>query len=181
MAYLLVNCGSEKGTRIDLPETEDAVIGRSSDSSNVVVSSGTISSRHCSISKSKDGYVLKDLGSTNGTMLNGKIISEERIHRGDKLCMGEFEVILMGDDVPEAAKSVEVPYVKAPAVAKPYADESSTGMQISPRTSTSPTVKVLPSNFGKKSSHGKTWIAIIVVAIVLAVFLVVKLFKTMAS
>lgn len=181
MAYLLVNCGDEKGTRIDLPESGDAIIGRSSESCNVVVNSGTISGRHCSMSKSDAGFTLKDLGSTNGTKVNEKIISEERVHRGDKLSLGDFEVILMGDDVPEGAKPFITPSIPvSSSPIKPYADESATGMQISPRTVTSQTVKVIPASFRKKSSHGKVWIAIIVVSAILVIYLVMMLFKTMS-
>ena len=46
------------------------VIGNSPDC-DVVVDSLLASSRHCRLSQTADGYILDDLGSTNGTYVDG--------------------------------------------------------------------------------------------------------------
>jgi pSer/pThr/pTyr-binding forkhead associated (FHA) protein len=47
-----------------------------------------ISRRHASVSPAPDGLLVKDLGSTNGTFLNGARISEATIRAGDVVKMG---------------------------------------------------------------------------------------------
>ncbi|HKA90884.1 MAG TPA: GGDEF domain-containing protein [Haliangiales bacterium] len=51
---------------------------------------GSISRRHCRVEREDDGgYVLMDLGSTNGTRLNGaKIKERQRLADGDKIFLG---------------------------------------------------------------------------------------------
>jgi len=65
-----------------------------------------ISRRHSCIEKRGDQYFLKDLGSSNGTLLNGSLINvESLIKNGDKIQIGEsqFEVLL-----PEPPNSAEI-------------------------------------------------------------------------
>jgi pSer/pThr/pTyr-binding forkhead associated (FHA) protein len=64
------------------------VIGGSSDC-DVVVGSPLASGRHCELTQTADGYVLKDLGSTNGTFLNGvRIAGPIRVTAGDSITLG---------------------------------------------------------------------------------------------
>ena len=75
-----------------------------------------ISRRHASIEKKGDQYFLNDLGSSNGTLLNGLFInSESLIKNGDKIKIGEsqFEVLFSGPPT-----SIEV-LKQAPAVSIP--------------------------------------------------------------
>ncbi len=63
-------------------------IGRSADN-DVVVSDPNMSRRHARLSRSEGGFVVEDLGSTNGTMLGGSPIDRERIENGDELTFGQ--------------------------------------------------------------------------------------------
>ena len=179
MAYLLVNSGSDKGSRIDLPESEPAILGRSSERSNVVVNAESVSGRHASITRGEGCYIVKDLGSTNGTRLEGKIISEEKVFRGDNIGFGDLTVILLGDDVPKSPQSIAPTVVEEkPEPTESAPDDVPSGMQISPRTTKAPTVKILPASFKKKSAHGKIWLVIISLSAILAGVLIWKLFFT---
>ncbi len=176
MAYLLVNSGSDKGSRIDLPESEPAILGRSSERSNVVVNAESVSGRHASITRGEGCYIVKDLGSTNGTRLDGKIISEEKVFRGDNIGFGDLTVILLGDDVPKSPQSIEPPVEDKPEPTESALEDMPSGMQISPRTTKAPTVKILPASFKKKASHGKIWLVVISLSAILAAVLIWKLF-----
>lgn len=57
-----------QGMRI--PLTAPLVIGRAPDS-DIVISDGFVSARHTRVSPGRGGAVVEDLGSTNGTVLNG--------------------------------------------------------------------------------------------------------------
>jgi len=50
-----------------------------------------VSTRHAEIRAVEDGYVLVDIGSTNGTYVNGvRIARERRLESGDEVAFGEF-------------------------------------------------------------------------------------------
>ena len=62
-------------------------IGRSEEN-DIVISSPNVSRRHARLSRSENGFVVEDLGSTNGTLLDGAPIDRERIESGDELTFG---------------------------------------------------------------------------------------------
>ncbi len=80
---------------IDL-EASVTTIGRASDRT-VVLSDASVSRRHAEIRRTAGGFTLVDRGSTNGTRLNGELISQAEIHDGDLILAGEvamtFEVV----------------------------------------------------------------------------------------
>ena len=64
------------------------VIGNSADC-DVVVDSPLASSRHCQLTQTPDGYILDDLGSTNGTYVDGlRITSSIRVTPGNEITLG---------------------------------------------------------------------------------------------
>ena len=62
-------------------------IGRSEEN-DIVISNPNVSRRHARLSRSENGFVVEDLGSTNGTLLDGAPIDRERIESGDELTFG---------------------------------------------------------------------------------------------
>jgi len=55
----------------------------------IAIDDVSVSLSHAKIIKAGDDYLLKDLNSTNGTMLNGQSINEARLRNGDQLKFGE--------------------------------------------------------------------------------------------
>ncbi len=92
-------------------------IGRSS-ACDLVLSHQAISKRHASIEKKSNGqFYLKDLGSLNGTFLNGRhITSETRVTEEDSILIGRFQVSLKG----EAKKLSEEITIRAERIVKQY-------------------------------------------------------------
>jgi len=62
-------------------------IGRAP-SNDVVIDDSTVSAQHASLTKSASGYRLKDLGSTNGTQINGVSISDAELKDGAEIRFG---------------------------------------------------------------------------------------------
>jgi hypothetical protein len=62
-------------------------IGRSEEN-DIVISNPNVSRRHARLSRLENGFVVEDLGSTNGTLLDGAPIDRERIESGDELTFG---------------------------------------------------------------------------------------------
>jgi hypothetical protein len=70
-----------------------SVIGRSSDA-DIVIGANEVSRRHAQIAPDRDGWVLRDLGSTNGVRLNGRPLgSPTRLADGDVIELGAVELI----------------------------------------------------------------------------------------
>ncbi|HEX3451248.1 MAG TPA: FHA domain-containing protein, partial [Isosphaeraceae bacterium] len=57
---------------------------------DVVVDSSLVSARHCQLTQTADGYFLNDLGSTNGTYVNGlRVTAPTRLVPGDSITLGK--------------------------------------------------------------------------------------------
>jgi hypothetical protein len=80
---------------VRLPRDAEAVtVGRSRDC-DVVVGEETVSRFHAELRHGGDDeWTIRDLGSTNGTWLNGAPISEARVCRGDVLSLGGLRLEL---------------------------------------------------------------------------------------
>jgi len=91
MSCLVVTSGRAKGRTFKITPERQAVVGRVSEC-DVCIADPHVSRRHCLISAGQTGYVIKDLGSANGTTLNGVRITEAPLKDGDKLAFGKVAV-----------------------------------------------------------------------------------------
>ena len=91
---VLVSPGG-KQVRLSKPAT---VIGRHQDC-DLVVKGSEISKHHCRIVLALDEVVVEDLGSVNGTSVNGKQVERSRLKDGDELDVGGhvFQVVVSGN------------------------------------------------------------------------------------
>jgi sigma-B regulation protein RsbU (phosphoserine phosphatase) len=68
------------------------LIGRATES-DVFLADTMLSRRHAEIEQRADGHYLLDLGSTNGTFLNGeRVVGERRLRDGDLITMGDSRI-----------------------------------------------------------------------------------------
>ncbi len=78
------------GTKVSV--TGPVVIGRSP-GADIVIGDDFVSGKHARISPSGDGAMLEDLGSTNGTVLNGQRVSvPTRLQPGDAIDIGSVRI-----------------------------------------------------------------------------------------
>jgi hypothetical protein len=75
---------------------ESTLVGRNP-ACDVTLDHGSISRQHCLMQITDRGLHVKDLGTTNGTKVNGVSITESYINPGDQLTMGHLVFILEKD------------------------------------------------------------------------------------
>jgi len=63
------------------------IVGRHR-SCDVVITDDTVSGRHCKITDTPDGFVIEDLGSSNGTFVNAKRIKTATLESNDQVALG---------------------------------------------------------------------------------------------
>ena len=86
--------GSEP-KRVDIHGQKEITVGRSS-GCDVSLSCRQVSGRHFSLSAVGGGLRLRDLGSTNGTYVNGQKITEGSLYDGDRITMGFCSAVVEG-------------------------------------------------------------------------------------
>jgi pSer/pThr/pTyr-binding forkhead associated (FHA) protein len=66
---------------------ERVIIGRLAESDVVLADPGA-SRRHAEVRQENGEFVIADLGSTNGTMVNESVIGERTLEEGDRITIG---------------------------------------------------------------------------------------------
>jgi transcriptional regulator with GAF, ATPase, and Fis domain len=104
---LLVLSGPLKDSTIALTEDE-ITIGREA-SNGVAVSDPSVSRKHCALVGREGKFLVRDLGSRNGTLVNGDTAQEHWLKHGDEIATGDssFLFLLEDEDVSPAVGRVE--------------------------------------------------------------------------
>ncbi|MFZ2228403.1 MAG: FHA domain-containing protein [Candidatus Nanopelagicaceae bacterium] len=91
---LIVHRGPSKGARFLL--TDIATIGRSPEN-EVFLDDVTVSRKHAIVSRIQGKvFHLKDLGSLNGTYVNGYSTLEVQLSSGDEIQIGKYHMLFFG-------------------------------------------------------------------------------------
>jgi hypothetical protein len=99
VASLVVRTGSQAGEAFPLGGVLTR-LGRHPDS-EISLDDITVSRRHAEITRVGTQYVVRDVGSLNGTYVNQERIDEATLRHGDELQVGKFRLVFF--DGPEAA------------------------------------------------------------------------------
>ena len=76
-----------------IPPGAVKTIGRAS-GAEFIVDAALVSRLHCQLTATADALQVKDLGSTNGTFVNGKRVTHAELRDGDTLSVGRFELLV---------------------------------------------------------------------------------------
>src|SRR5881396_2304717 len=105
---LLVVRGQPQGKSLLFPCGE-FVFGRGSEC-HIRPNSEWVSRQHCLLRVSADSAFLRDLGSTNGTLVNGhRLIGERPLAHGDLLQIGPLVFAVCLENAAEAESTATVP------------------------------------------------------------------------
>jgi pSer/pThr/pTyr-binding forkhead associated (FHA) protein len=80
-------------------ESDVTTIGRHPDS-DVVLTCPSSSGRHATIKTTEKGVFVQDLGSSNGTRVNGAEIEEALLKDGDRVGFGDVQSVFYAGDAP---------------------------------------------------------------------------------
>ncbi|HJZ83784.1 MAG TPA: DUF4388 domain-containing protein [Polyangia bacterium] len=89
--------GKYQGGEFPLRMDREIIIGRSSDLDMVLVED-MVSRKHAKISTQAGQITIQDLGSTNGTFVNGEKIKRVRLKEGDRILIGTSIIKLVAVD-----------------------------------------------------------------------------------
>jgi signal transduction histidine kinase len=105
VASILVIQGADKDRAFDLFDGEN-IVGRANCA--VKLADGTVSRRHACLVPRNGAWALEDLGSANGTYLNGvKVTRPAAVHRGDQIRCGTTLLVFGGGKPTEAAVDLD--------------------------------------------------------------------------
>src|SRR5581483_4108525 len=88
--------GPFRGITVAL-EGPELSIGRDR-SNDLSTNDPALSRRQCTIASDGDSFRLRDLGSRNGTLVNGIPVEQYELHHGDQICVGDSVLVLLLDE-----------------------------------------------------------------------------------
>lgn len=94
----LIGMSEEVKGRVFGITRDETIIGRRKEST-IMIDATSVSGRHCMLRKDGNKYFVRDLGSTNGTRLNGRDVNVDlRLRPKDLLQVGAVELIFDSDE-----------------------------------------------------------------------------------
>ncbi|MDF1565201.1 MAG: FHA domain-containing protein [Deltaproteobacteria bacterium] len=140
---LTIIAGKEQGKVIELRDGSQTM-GRSKEA-DVCLLDIQVSRKHCELVADNNGVLLRDLGSGNGTMVNGRPITETRLVHGDEVEIGDH--VLRFDEQGPIATAL------APAVS-PVSGRAGAPMAPAGSAAAGPMPSVVASRRARRKAEG---------------------------
>ncbi len=105
MAKLFIQQPEGDQVLTELDRSQTYLIGRNDDCS-ICIPADSISGHHAQLSPTEQGWVLEDLGSSNGTRVNGQATKQAVLASGAQIILGDQIVLLFSDEPAETAAAV---------------------------------------------------------------------------
>ena len=90
-ALLVVLRGPNTGARF-LLDDDEVMSGRHPDS-DIFLDDVTVSRKHAVFRRTESGFVVRDVGSLNGTYVNRELVDEATLSTGDEVQIGKFRLV----------------------------------------------------------------------------------------
>lgn len=168
---LVIKSGSNAGMTFPL-EDQEVTVGRDT-TNQITIIDPEVSRRHARIYLQGANYIIEDLGSTNGTSVNGqRLVGPYILRPGEMVTLGENMHLLFEEVVVDPDATVASAKPVAMAAPKPVATEGprSTAFQspVTPPESFSGYVPSQPvSQPPARKKKLSTWVIILIIVVVL--------------
>ncbi len=96
--------GERKGTEFPLKGAR-TTLGRRA-SNTIAFQEAAVSGVHCEITREANGYVLRDLGSTNGTLVDGEPVVETLLRHNSRIRVGGQRILFVDPTVADIESSL---------------------------------------------------------------------------
>ena len=104
MAYLIITNGLDQGQLFELPEGKH-ILGRD-EKAEIHIDLSAVSRKHASFEVSATRTVIRDLASSNGTLVNDSPVSDSiELINGDTIQIADLVLQFFASAEPKAAKS----------------------------------------------------------------------------
>jgi len=161
MAVLIGMSNTVKGAKFEL-DRDETFVGRQNQN-HISIEDSSISGRHCSVVREGRKFTLVDLGSTNGTRLNGARVTKAPLKPKDIIQVGSVELMFDGQDV-------EVVTVSS----------GTSKIEVTEEPAQIPDNFHAASPFGNRSDSRKPWViasgVLLVLVVAALIFFVVRIF-----
>jgi predicted component of type VI protein secretion system len=129
---LVIKAGPNPGSTFELTK-EVTLVGRDV-TNDITIGDAEISRQHARLTRTPGGYVLEDLGSTNGSSVNGeRLVAPRVLKAGDLIGMGENVTLTFESTAPEAVQTVMGAAVRHGAAPSPEAIQARTPQPAAPQ------------------------------------------------
>lgn len=105
MVYLRIAKPGWPPKRWDL--TQPVTLGRD-DTCSIVIKDPSLSRAHCRLERAPEGWVLVDLCSTNGTLVNGELVARRVLRHGDEVALGDVTIDFNAPPVEDARDALQL-------------------------------------------------------------------------
>lgn len=139
------------GRVFEYPLQQDRItIGRSKDC-DITLADSTVSRNHAAITKTPEGYVLTDLGSFNGTKVNGVSIQTALLRHEDQIIIGRSRLTFVTGQSEKSFRTDSIILAPETDTATPHKVVGS-----SPQTSSADSQQLLVARDSRKSRTGSS-------------------------
>lgn len=114
MPRLLIKADGERVQSLELHMGINR-LGRS-DANDFPIDHPTVSGSHCEVVREGDSVFVRDLGSTNGTFIDGARITEGPLNVGQTLQLGDVRMVLEPTPVAVAIPQFDLPHLPEPVL-----------------------------------------------------------------
>lgn len=130
----------DDGERQSVVALGDGSVSVGRDPGNRVVISDALASRkHCTFEASGEKVLFVDLGSSNGSLVNGKRVTKAELKAGDRVAIGDVVIEIVAEDASSRVVDLDATPVPEASGLSPVKDES----LVSSQTATGMRVRVL--------------------------------------
>lgn len=156
-------------------EKPEVILGRELNN-DIPVPDPEISRRHARFISRADGIYIEDLGSTNGSFVNGvRIKTPTLLHPGDVITLAESTVLVFEQQTEEPVQS-QPPYIppvsEEPQSFEAYVPEEPV-YQYEPVQAPTPTVSPAPAPEATSEPSRMGWCSIILIVLLISLILII--------